>query len=106
MEKAYGHDVAEALTASLSIPDPLGDETEQAVQEAFDNLDGRLSGIGEVVGWDADVRGLQLHLLADEPRRVVPLLIEALQAFGVPGPWKLVATDPATGGTLYERSVP
>jgi hypothetical protein len=98
--------VAEALTAFLSIPDPLGDETEEAIQEAFDDLDGRLSGIGEVVGWDADSKGLQLHLLADEPQRVIPLLIEAVQALDMPPPSKLVATDPATGATLYERSLP
>jgi hypothetical protein len=104
--KAYGHDVAEALTAFLSIPDPLGDETDEATKEAFDNLDGRLTGIGEVVGWDADVKGLQLHLLADEPQRVIPLLIEALHALDVPPPSKLVVTDPATGAILYERSLP
>jgi hypothetical protein len=104
--KPYGHDVAEALTAFLSIPDPLGDETREAIQEGFDNLDWRLSGIGEVVGWDADVEGLQLHLLADEPRRVIPLLIEALHALDVAPTSKLVATDPATGAILYERSLP
>jgi hypothetical protein len=98
--------MAEALTAFLSIPDPLGDETEEAIEEAFDNLDWRLSGIGEVVGWDADSKGLQLHLLADEPQRVIPLLIEVLHALDVPPPWKLVATDRATGATLYERSLP
>jgi hypothetical protein len=97
--------VAEALTAFLSIPAPLGDETEEAIEEAFDELDWRLSGIGEVVGWDVDVKALQLHLMADEPPRVIPLLIEALRALEVPPPWKLVATNPATGATLYERSL-
>jgi hypothetical protein len=61
--------VAEALTAFLSIPDPLGDETKDAIQEAFDDLDWRLSGLGEFVGSDADVNGVELHLLADEPQR-------------------------------------
>jgi hypothetical protein len=98
--------VAQALTAFLSVPDPLGDETEEAIQAAFDNLDWRLTGIGEAVGWDADVKGLEMHLLADEPQRVIPLLIEALQALDVLPPSKLVATDPATGATLYERSLP
>lgn len=55
--KTCGHDVAEALTALLSIPDPLGDETKEAIEEAFDELDGKLSAIGEVVGWDADIEG-------------------------------------------------
>jgi hypothetical protein len=99
--------VAEALTAFLAIPDPLGDETqEEAIEEAFGNLDWRLSGIGEVVGWDADIDGLQLHLLAEEPQRVIPLLLEALHALDVPRASKLVATDPATGAILYERSLP
>jgi hypothetical protein len=98
--------VAEALTAFLFIPDPLGDETKDVLEEAFDSLDWRLSGIGEVVGWDADVNGLQLHLLADEPQRVIQLLIEALYALDVPPPTKLVATNPATGSTLYERFLP
>jgi hypothetical protein len=99
--------VAEALTVFLSIPDPpLGDRTEEVIQEAFDNLDWRVSGIGEVVGWDADVKGVQLQLLADEPQRVIPFLIEALHALDVRPPSKLVAADPATGATLYERSLP
>jgi hypothetical protein len=98
--------VAEALTAFLCIHDPLGDETKQAIEEAFDNLDWRLGGIGEVVGWDADATGVQLQLLADEPQRVIPLLIEALRPLDVPPPSRLVATDPATGATLYERSLP
>jgi hypothetical protein len=64
--KPYGHDVAEALTAFLSIPDPLGDETREAIQEGFDNLDWRLSaprrkfrgvegvasGLTNVMAWD------------------------------------------------------
>jgi hypothetical protein len=98
--------VAEALTAFLSIPDPLGGETDEAIHDAFDELDRRLSGIGEVVGWDADVEGVQLYLLADEPPRVIRLLIEALRALDVAPPSRLVATDPATGATLYERSLP
>jgi hypothetical protein len=98
--------MAEALTAFLSIPAPLGDETAEAIEKAFDELDWRLSGIGEVVGWDTDVKALQLHVLADDPTRVIPLLIEALHALDVPQPSKLVATDPATGAILYERSLP
>ena len=97
--------MAEALTAFLSIRDALGDE-EEAIRAAFDNLGWKLSGIGEVVGWDADVDGVQLHLLADEPQRVIPLVMETLHALDVPPPSKLVATDPATGATLYERSLP
>jgi hypothetical protein len=97
--------VAEALTAFLSIPDALGDE-EEAIRAAFDNLDWKLSGIGEIVGWDADVNGVQLHLLAHEPQRVIPLLVEALHALDLPRPSKLVAADPASGATLYERSLP
>jgi hypothetical protein len=104
--EVYGHDVAEALTALLSVPDPLEDETTEEIQEAFDKLDWKLSGIGEVVGWDADIQGVQLHLLAHEPQRVIPLVIEALRALDAPRPWKLVATDPATSATLYERSLP
>jgi hypothetical protein len=98
--------VAEALTAFLSIPGALGDETRKAIQQAFGHLDWRLSGIGEVVGWDAEANGLELHLLADEPQRVIPLLMEALDALDVAPTSKLVATDPATGATLYERSLP
>jgi hypothetical protein len=104
--KAYGHHVAEGLTALLSIPDPLRDEKKEAIEEAFDELDWKLSGVGEVVGWDADVEGVQLHLLANEPQRVIPLLIDALHALDVPRPWKLVATDTATGAALYERDLP
>jgi hypothetical protein len=36
--------------------------TENAVEEAFDDLELRLGGIGEVVGWDAGAEGIQLHL--------------------------------------------
>ena len=96
--------MVEALTAFLSIPDALGDG-EEAIRAAFDNLDWKLSGIGEVVGWDADVNGVQLHMLADEPQRVIPLVMETLHALDVPPPSKLVATDPATGATLYARSL-
>ena len=106
VENTYRHHVAEDLTALLSIPDPLRDEKKEAIEEAFDELDWRLSGIGEVVGWDAAVEGVQLHLLANEPQRVIPVLIEALHALDVPRPWKLVATDTATGAALYERHLP
>ena len=97
--------MAEALTIFLTIEDPLGDETENAVEEAFDDLDVRLGGIGEVVGWDAAAEGLQLHLLAEEPERVIAELPETLHALDVQPPSKLVASDPASGDTLYERSL-
>jgi hypothetical protein len=64
-----------------------------------------LGGIGEVVGWDANAEGVQLHLLADEPERVFAVLIETLHTLDVQQPSTLVASDPASGATLYERSL-
>lgn len=93
------------MTAFLSILDPLGDETERAIDEAFYDLEVRLGGIGEVVGWDAYADGVQLHLSADEPERVIAVLIETLQALDVRPPSKLVASDRASGAILYERSL-
>lgn len=97
--------MAEALTVFLSIQDPLGDETEGAIEEAFGDLEVSSGGIGEVVGWDADADGVQLHLLADDPERVIALVVETLHRLDVQPPSKLVATDPTTGATLYERSL-
>jgi hypothetical protein len=97
--------VAEALTAFLAIQDPLSDETDEAITTAFEDLELTLGGIGEVVGWDAAADGVQLHLLADEPERVTPLLIQTLRTLDVQPPSKLVAMDPASGATLYERSI-
>jgi hypothetical protein len=48
---SYRPRMAEALTVFLTVQHPLGDETENAFEEAFDDLDLRLGGIGEVVGW-------------------------------------------------------
>jgi hypothetical protein len=98
--------MAEALLVFLTVEDPLGDETENAIEEAFGDLDWRLGGIGEVVGWDAAAEGLQLHLMAEEPERVIAVLAETLRALDVRPPSKLVASDPASGETLYERSLP
>jgi hypothetical protein len=97
--------VAEALTIFMTVQDPLGDETENAIEEAFDDLEVRIGGIGEVVGWDADADGLQLHLVAEEPERVIALLSETLHALDAKPPSKLVASDLASGDTLYERSL-
>jgi hypothetical protein len=49
--------MTEALTVFPTVQDP-GDETENAVEEAFDDLGLRLGGIGEVVGWEALERAL------------------------------------------------
>jgi hypothetical protein len=95
--------VAEALTAFLSIEDPLHDETEDALEEAFGDLEVNVGGIGELVGWDVDADGVQVHLLADEPERVIAVLVETLHALGARPPTKLVASDPASGTPLYER---
>jgi len=95
--------VAEALTVLLSIQDPLDDETEEAIEEAFDDLGVDLGGIGEVVGWDADADGVQLHLMADEPERVIAVLVDALPRLQVQPPSRLIASDPTSGATLYER---
>ena len=97
--------MAETLTVFLSIQDPLGDETEEALEEAFVDLEVDLGGIGEVEGWDADADGVVLHLLADEPERVIALLVATLHALDVQPPSKLVASDPTNGSTLYERSL-
>ena len=98
--------MAEALTVFLTVEDPLGDETENAFEEGFDDLDLQLSGIGEVVGWDASADGLQLHLMAAEPERVIAVLTETLHALDVvQPPSRLVSSDPASGHTLYERSL-
>ena len=97
--------MAEALTAFLSIQDPLGDETEAAIEDAFGDLEVNLGGIGEVVGWDADAEGVQLHLLADEPERVIAVLVDTLHRLDVQPPSPLVASDPTTGTRLYERSL-
>ena len=92
--------MAEALTAFLSIQNPLGDETEDAIQEAFDDLEVSLGGVGELVGWDADADGVQLHLLADAPERVIALVVGTLVVGGalvgglvVSGVWGTLAVD-------------
>lgn len=93
------------LTAFLSIQDPLDVETEDAIEEAFSDLEVSLGGVGEVVGWDADADGVQLHLLADEPECVIAILVETLHTLDLQPPSKLVASDPTNGATLYERSL-
>jgi hypothetical protein len=95
--------VAEALTAFLSTQDPLHDETEDALDEAFSDLEVNLSGVGELEGWDVDADGVQLHLLADEPERAIAILVETLHRLDVQPPSRLVASDPTNGTTLYER---
>ena len=97
--------MAEALTAFLSIQDPLDDGTEDAIEEAFDDLGVSLGGIGEIVGWDADAEGVQLHLVADEPEPVIALLVDTLHRLRVQPPSRLVASDPTNGARLYERSL-
>lgn len=97
--------MAEALTVFLSIQDPLDDATEDALEEAFVDLEVNLGGVGELMGWDADADGVQLHLLADEPERVIAILLETLRTLDVRPPSKLVASDPTNGATLYERSL-
>jgi len=97
--------VTEALTTFLSIQDPLDDETEDALEDTFGDLEVSLGGIGELVGWDADADGVRLHLLADEPERVIALLVETLRTLQVEPPSRLVASDPDDGTTLYERSL-
>jgi hypothetical protein len=64
--------VAEALTAFLSIFDPLADRTEAALDDVFG---------------------------------VIAVLVETLRRLDVRSPSKLVASDPATGAKLYERSL-
>ena len=95
--------MTEALTAFLSIEDPLLDETEEALEEALGDLEVDVGGIGELVGWDVDADGVQVHLLAEEPERVIAVLAEALPALGARPPTKLVASDPASGAALYKR---
>ena len=97
--------MTEALTTFLSIQDPLADEIEDALEAAFGDLEVSLGGIGELVGWDVDADGVQLHVLADEPERVIALLVETLRALEVQSPSKLVASDPDDGTTLYERAL-
>jgi hypothetical protein len=48
---------------------------------------------------------VRLHLEADEPERVIAVLVETLRRLDVRPPSKLVASDPMTGETLYERSL-
>lgn len=86
--------------------DALADDTTEAVDEAFENLDADLMGIGEVVGWDADLEGVQLHVWAEEPERVIAIILAALRTLGTKPPWRLVAADPKTGTILYERALP
>ena len=45
-------------------------------------------------------------MLADPPDRVIPLLVATLEALGAQPPSRLVASDPETGDTLYERALP
>jgi hypothetical protein len=97
--------VAEAMTAFLSISDPLTDETEEELDEVLGELEVDVGGIGEVVGWDVDAEGVRLHLEADEPERVIAVLVETLRRLDVRPPSKLVASDPMSGETLYERSL-
>jgi hypothetical protein len=97
--------VSEALTAFLSIENPLHDETEAAIEAAFDDLEVSLGGIGELVGWDADADRVELRLVADEPERVIALLVETLRTVDVQPPSRLVASDPANGTKLYERNL-
>jgi hypothetical protein len=97
--------VAEVLTAFVSISQPLEEETDEAMTAAFEDLEVGLGGIGEVIGWDAAADGVQLHVLADEPKRVIALMIGTLRTLDVQPPTRLVASDPASGATLYERSL-
>jgi hypothetical protein len=97
--------VTEALTAFLSIPDPLADETEDALDEVFGDLEVDLGGIGEVIGWDANADRVRLALRADEPERVIAVLVATLRRLDVRPPSRLVASDATTGATVYERSL-
>jgi hypothetical protein len=97
--------MAEDLTVFLTVEDPLDDETEDAVDEAFGALEVRLGGIGEAVGWDLSAEGVQLHVIGWEPERVIAELTQTLHALGAQPPSKLVACDRASGDTLYERSL-
>jgi hypothetical protein len=96
----------EQLTAFLTLEDPLSDETEAAIEAAYADLEVDVGGIGEAFGWDADGDGVQLHLLAEEPERVIAVLAGTIAALGARPPARVVATDPATGVTLYERELP
>jgi uncharacterized protein YuzE len=95
--------VAEALTAYLSIADPLADETGDELDDVFGDLEVDLGGIGEVIGWDVHADGARLHLAAEEPARVIAVLVPALRKLPVASPWRLVASDPETSEELYER---
>jgi hypothetical protein len=93
--------VSEVLTAFLSVALPFNEE----VDEVFQRLDGKLGGIGQMIGWDASPEELRLHVLADEPERAIALLAETLRELPVQPPTKLVARDPDSGAPLYERSL-
>ena len=74
-----------------SIRDPLDDAIEDAIEEDFDELEVNLGGIGEIVGWDADADGVQLH--SDEPERVIALLVDTLHRLPVQTPSRLISGD-------------
>jgi hypothetical protein len=71
--------VAEALTLLLTMTDALAEDTEAALDTAFEDLDASLMGIGEVVGWDTDSNGVQLHASAEEPERVITTIVASMR---------------------------
>jgi hypothetical protein len=102
----YVDGVAEALTLFMGITDALADGRMDALEEVFDHLEASLMGIGEVIGWDADSAGVQLHVSAEEPERVISTMVADLRTLDAERPWRLVAADPETGTILYERFLP